>query len=225
MHSAICSAASTPIIESQGSFARLCQSAVLIDRTVVCQREQSCSSSGSTSETVALAHEICSFIEQLETKTSNDAGLAFFEPCCLAWSALFALLDRYCCPEKLSSSPGYQSIPLLKTSDEQALQRQSIVILRAASLQILGAASSALSLAEASALQQHEGFGNVNPLGLDALYLAAMTFQWFRHESGDTEAIESLQVLRRCFEAFGGRWHLASEYLALEKRQDLELLS
>lgn len=161
-----------------------------------------------TADTMALADLLHSFIEQLDG--SRDGKL--FASRGLACSALFVLLDKLSCPERSESTTDSSPYPSLDSSmdseldDQLALQRKAVDSLHKASAEILYLARMT---------EPHD----ISPIGFDALYCAAMTFQWLYHESGDENARICLEDSKRCLRGFGCRWQLGTEYCALERMQ------
>lgn len=169
---------------------------------------------------ITLTKDLCAFNAVLEENSpySPDGKeyLNLLIPRCLVWSALFLLLDNYCCPEKVSNEPGYSLSGSAKTPEEQFLQVDATLVVRSISDQAHNAALKVMEILD-GCLQAQGQLARVSPFALDALYCSMATFHWVLREAGDESAKISLENIKQCLESLGEGWTLAFEYLALEK--------
>lgn len=173
-----------------------------------------------TTMVTALTEDLCAFSVVLEENTPSfpdvEEYLSLLAPRCLVWSALFLLLDNYCCPEKLGNEPGYPLSGSAKMPEEQFLQVDATLVVRSISDQAHNAALKIMETLE-GCLQAQDQLARVSPFALDALYCAMATFHWVLREAGDEMIKVSLENIMQCLRRLGEGWPLALEYLALEK--------
>lgn len=166
-----------------------------------------------------LMKELCAFSDILEgdsSRSTNIEGyLDLFAPRCLIWSALFLLLDSYCCPEKLANEPGYLPSGSAKTREEQILQVDATIVVRSISDEVHNAILKVVETLDGYPRAQGQLTG-ICPFALDALYCTMVTFHWELRESGDETARASLEDIAQCLQRLGEVWLLAPKYLALE---------
>ncbi|KAK9319061.1 hypothetical protein V1517DRAFT_311055 [Lipomyces orientalis] len=217
---ALACAVSTPFSILQSPFARLCQSAICISRAMECRHSsQQVPTEQSTAVVTALTEDLCAFSAMLQEniQLSPDEGeyLHLLAPRCLVWSALFLLLDNYCCPEKLGNEPGYPLSGSAKTPEEQFLQVNATLVVRSISEE---AHSTSLKIVKTpeDCLQAQGHLVRISPFALDALYCSMATFHWELQESGDETVKVCLENIKKCLRRLGERWPLALEYLTLE---------
>ncbi|KAJ6100035.1 hypothetical protein N7467_001570 [Penicillium canescens] len=213
-------AVSTPFSNLQSPFARLCQSAICIDRVMKFRHtSQQVPKEQSTTMATVLTKELCAFSDILEGNSSRSTNIEgyqdLFAPRCLVWSALFLLLDNYCCPEKLANEPGYPLSGIAKTPEEQILQVDATIIVRSISDEAHNAILKVVETLDDYPRAQGQLTG-ICPFALDALYCTMATFHWQLRESGDETARVSLEDIAQCLQRLGEVWPLALRYLALE---------
>lgn len=169
------------------------------------------------SAVTSLTMELCSFrsiIADEITLSSMEGYLRLLAPCCLTWSALFMLLDSYCCPEKLGDEPGYMPSDDVKGPEELAIQVQATLVVRSISDQAHEHTKRLMDVI--STMPGMDPIGSVSPFSLDALYCSMVTFQWIYREGGDELAEAGLADIEFCMRRLSERWRLASEYLSLK---------
>jgi hypothetical protein len=203
-------------------------------------------------ETAALADEILRFDSILAAASASGASESggsknsyhTLTTRFLNWSALFVLLDPYCCPVNVTpDEPGHLPIPEAKTSEEIALQKRSteiVVVVVAkvheavrsiseAELEAAASISGGLSprggetVGGQEATQQRQRrlrLGGLSPLILDAVYCVMGLYCWLCQEGGDTSVKDRLGDIDRFLLGVGERWGLALEYLHLKKYHD-----
>ena len=213
---------STPLSEPQPTFARMCQAAMLISRTAMITQSDSATEEQLHYAFEALSEEICGFTKMLEDKMTHETPSQMFEnlrPCSIAWSALYLLLDRICCPEKLADEAGYVVTGSAKSPMQVRMQG------RAAQLTVeisqKGAAMAdflGLKLSAASELDFTSD--KLGPFCLDSLYCAMLSLHWLHREQGDASHRSDLKTLAKCFVVYGRRWNLGNTYLSLSERYD-----
>ncbi|KAL5360776.1 hypothetical protein BJX96DRAFT_165418 [Aspergillus floccosus] len=205
----------TPFFTPISPFSRLCQSALFISRATLYRSNSQAGLADQITAVVSLTEELSTFSSILteEMDSSTDGYLRLLAPQCLTWSALFLLLDNYCCPEKLSNELGYTTSGHAKGSDDLAAQIQATLVVRNISDQAHRTTTNVMDII--SNLLRNDQMGKISPFVLDALYCSMMTFQWVYREGGDEEAKGRLADIEACMGRLSGRWKLASEYLAL----------
>ncbi|GAM40130.1 fungal specific transcription factor [Talaromyces pinophilus] len=205
-----------PLSTYVSPFARLCQSAMFISRVAVCSSVSQAASMHHISAVTSLTTELCSFrsiIADEIASSSMEEYLRLLAPCCLTWSALFMLLDSYCCPEKLGDEPGYTPSGDAKGPEELAIQIQATLVVRSISDEAYEHTKRLMDVI--SHMPGMDPIGSVSPFSLDALYCSMVTFQWVYREGGDELTEARLADIEFCMRRLGERWRLASEYLSL----------
>jgi hypothetical protein len=168
------------------------------------------------SAVTSLTTELCSFrsiIADEIASSSMEEYLRLLAPCCLTWSALFMLLDSYCCPEKLGDEPGYTLSGDAKGPEELAIQIQATLMVRSISDEAYEHTKRLMDVI--SHMPEMDPIGSVSPFSLDTLYCSMVTFQWVYREGGDELTEARLADIEFCMRRLGERWRLASEYLSL----------
>ncbi|OJJ67674.1 hypothetical protein ASPBRDRAFT_47715 [Aspergillus brasiliensis CBS 101740] len=198
-------------------FARLCQSAMFISRAAIHRSDSQTGLADQITAALRLTEDLGTFSSLLagEMDSSPNGYLRLLAPQCLTWSALFLLLDNYCCPEKLDNEPGYATSGDVKEPDELAAQIQATLVVRNISDQAHKMATNVMDLI--SHQLRSDQMGKVSPFVLDALYCSMVTFQWIYREGGDEKARGRLADIEACMGRLSERWKLASEYLALNE--------
>lgn len=206
----------TPFSAHASSFARLCQSAMFIGRASACRSSSQTALMHQIGAVTSLTEDLCTFSSILAdemTSSTLDRYLRLLAPQCLTWSALFLLLDNYCCPEKFSDEPGYMPSAGTKGPDELATQTQAMLVVRNISDQAHEKTKEVMDIISSQPSIDH--VGSISPFSLDALYCSMVTFQWIYRECGDEIAHVRLTAIEACMRRLSERWRLASEYLAL----------
>lgn len=203
----------------QSPFARLCQSAIFISRAAACRHSAQPVLPHHIAAATALAENTCDYSAVLEEDalaSYTNGYLYLLAPRCLAWSALFMLLDKYCCPEKLSEEPGYPLAADAKSPEELAMQVQAILVVQGITNQVHKVASNIMDTV-GSGPPLEDTSREVSPFILDALYCAMITLQWIHQEGGDETIKANLADIERCLRMLGKRWRLGLEYLTLQE--------
>ncbi|KAF5982467.1 hypothetical protein FBULB1_4315 [Fusarium bulbicola] len=163
-------------------------------------------------EIMSLASEISDFATVVDNESvalSPEKSLTLLAPRFIFRSALFAALDRFTCPEKISAEPGYIESPRDKTQNEIELQRQSMCIIEQASEQVHTVGMELLPLFRTEGIFF---MSKVSPFILDSTYASAATFHWLLGEGGNdayrTAATESDVFLQ----TMSSRWRLGNTY-------------
>jgi len=189
--------------------------------------------------TLTLADEILSFDAILAAATDQAASASpgdenryhtLLAPRFLTWSALFVLLDPYCCPVNIPpDDPGHYPIPEAKTAEEIALQKRSVDIVEAIVSKVHAAVrdmSSGLlssphpTRSEGEQDDKQRRLGMFCPLALDAVYCVMGLYCWLCQEGGDESFKSRLADIDGFLSAVGERWGLAKEYLSLKEYHD-----
>lgn len=164
----------------------------------------------------SLTTELCSFGSILDdeiTSSRMEGYLRLLAPCCLTWSALFMLLDSYCCPKNLSDEPGYTPSGDAKGPEELATKVQATLVVRSISDQAHEQTKNLMDII--STMPCMDPIGSVSPFSLNALYCSMVMFQWIYREGGDELVEARLAGMKGCMRRLSERWRLASEYLTL----------
>jgi len=186
--------------------------------------------------TLTLAGEILSFdailaatTDQASASSGDETRYHTLAPRFLTWSALFVLLDPYCCPVNIPpDDPGHYPIPEAKTAEEIALQKRSVDIVEAIVAKVHAAVrdisgdvlSSPHPGSEAEQDAKQRRLGMFCPLALDAVYHVMGLYCWLCQEGGDESFKSRLADVERFLSAVGERWGLAKEYLSLKEYHD-----
>ncbi|RAH57384.1 fungal-specific transcription factor [Aspergillus piperis CBS 112811] len=207
----------TPLLTPMSPFSRLCQSAMFISRVAAHRSDSPAGLADHITSVLSLTEDLNTFsfivAEEMDSSPTNGY-IRLLAPRCLTWSALFLLLDNYCCPEKLSNEPGYTTSGDVKGPDELAAQVQATLVVRNISNQ---AHRTTTDIMDFVSNQRNDQMGRLSPLLLDALYCSMVTFQWVYREGADEEAKGLLADVEACMGRLSQRWKLASEYLALNE--------
>lgn len=177
-------------------------------------------STSHVAEIRSLTQELTSFGVTVDTQsTTCGIGHRFtlLGSQCVARSALFIVLDRLTCPEKIGAEPGYVSQQGAKTQHELELQRQSMQVIETASDQLhalgLDVLSTCMLRTEGNVAQSRAHvLGLVSPFIMDSLYAAAATFHWLAGESGKDGHRKAAADLDMVLDKLSSRWRLASAY-------------
>ncbi|KAK4201819.1 hypothetical protein QBC40DRAFT_252741 [Triangularia verruculosa] len=231
----------TPLSSPQTPFTRLCQSALLLSRTLsqirttihgnITHRPIPFSLphlTTLTSDLITFAqvlqsplsppHPPCS-LTTTTTTTTPQPTISLLPPLCVTLSTLLLLFDTYSTPENQhlgpSPIPGTEAPPL-QSPDHIAFARQSMLGLRSTSLKIREVS---LELLDLLVLPSQEK--KLSPLCLDSLYASMATLHWLWKESGDDGIREALEDVRRCISRTSMRWRVSREYLEIIKKQDV----
>ncbi|EAW15380.1 putative transcription factor [Aspergillus fischeri NRRL 181] len=212
----------TPLSTQTSPFARLCQSAMFISRAAAFRNSSQTAPLNHISARTSLTEELCIYSSILTDEiisSSLDGYFRLLAPRCLTWSALFMLLDNYCCPEKLSDEPGFTPSGEVKGTEELATQLQATLVVRSISDQAHEQTKTLMDIlfGPASSMDSMNTIGSLSPLSLDALYCSMVTFQWIYREGGEELAKSQLEDMEAWMRRLSERWRLASEYLTLSE--------
>ncbi|KAI6754871.1 hypothetical protein HG530_012623 [Fusarium avenaceum] len=177
----------TPYKTQQSGFTRLCQAALYLNRAIGLARVASPSSH--IPEVMALVHELDGFASVVDSEHSDwrlEISSSLLAPRAIIRSALFTVLDRFSCPEKMGSEPGYIPHQGTKSQQELELQSRAILLMEGASRELHSIVMSILPL-----IPVEEGFAAdsvqslLSPFIMDSVYSAAATLYWLFGETGD----------------------------------------
>jgi hypothetical protein len=175
-------------------------------------RDKSAMSTSRVEQIMSFAEELSAFEEVVNNESAAlgpDRGSALLAPRCIARSALFVTLDRFTCPEKISTEPGYVDSPGDKTQKELELQKQSMHIIGQASEQLHTMGMAMLPMLRAEMVSS---LGNVSPFILDSIYASAATFHWLLGEGGNEVYRTAAADLDMFLDTMSSRWRLGSTY-------------
>lgn len=196
-------------------FALLCQASILLGRAIRHARVVPTLSISHT-EITDLSREINDFALALDNRSLGGMleSPSLLAPRFVARSALFVLLDRITCPEKLNAAPGYLTESSIKTMDDLELQTECIQTLETTSQQ-LHTMSSSIMLAvrglEDEAVDSSK-LSLVNPFIMDAIYAGAASYRWLERESGSEFHARAARHMEKLLDVLDARWKLAGAY-------------
>lgn len=200
-------------------FALLCQASIFLGRAIRLARVVPTSNISHT-EITDLSREINDFASALDKQNlGGRLGESFplLAPKFVVRSALFVLLDRFTCPEKLHSAPGYFTESSAKTMDDLELQTRCMQTLEATSQQ-LHTMSSSIMLAvrdlEDDAVDLSK-LSLLSPFIMDAIYAGAASFRWLERESGSESHARAAGHMEMLLDVLEARWKLAGAYKSM----------
>jgi hypothetical protein len=157
-------------------------------------------------------------VDNESTARSLESRFALVAPRSITRSALFVALDRFTCPEKIGSEPGYIDSPGAKTQEELELQRQSIQVIERVSEQLHALGTDMLGMLQGegdTAQAQTYSLGHVSPFIMDSIYAGAATFHWLLGENGKDVYRKAAADLDLLLDTLSPRWRLGSMYREL----------
>ncbi|SPO03699.1 uncharacterized protein DNG_06382 [Cephalotrichum gorgonifer] len=216
----------TPYEVQQSGFARLCQVSIYLARAISYPRDNQPMTISRVAEIMSLARELAGFGAALDGESAalgHEDRFAFLAPRSITRSALFVVLDRFTCPEKIGVEPGYVVDHLAaKTPEELELQQQSMRVIEMASAQLHTLSLDILATlgSEGGEAQQFSP-GHVSPFIMDSIYASAATFHWIFGESGNDVYGTAAADLDRFLDALSSRWRLGAVYRDMLKVHDV----
>lgn len=204
----------TPYQTRQSGFTRLCQAAIYLNRAIGLARVAS--PSCHIPEVMALIHELDGFASVVDSEHSDwrlEVSSSLLAPRAIIRSALFAVLDRFSCPEKMGSEPGYIPHQGNKSQQELELQSRAILIMERASRELHSIVMHILPL-----IPVEEGFAAhsvqslLSPFIMDSIYAAAATLYWLFGETGDQLNRAAAADMEMFLDVLGSTWHLGRAY-------------
>ncbi|KAK7229675.1 hypothetical protein V2G26_001845 [Clonostachys chloroleuca] len=213
----------TPYPVEQSGFARLCQASIYLGRAIDYARENSTMSRFRIAEITSLTHELTGFAAVVDNEHTASGPFTLLAPQSITRSALFVLLDRFTCPEKIGSEPGYINSPGAKTKEELELQKQSVHLIELASEQLHALGTNMLGVLQAevdTAQAQKYSLGAVSPFIMDSIYAGAATFHWLLGENGKDVYRKKAADFNLLLATLGPKWRLGSVYRELLMMHD-----
>lgn len=177
---------------------------------------------------MTLVHEMNGFASAVDSESVDwrlEKSCPLLAPRSVARSALFVVLDRFTCPEKTTSEPGYATDQGPKSQEELELQRQSMLTIEMASQQLHTMATNILSLIpaeEEDAAYSHMS-SLLSPFIMDAIYAAAATFHWLCAESGNQLHRAAATDLEMFLDFLRSRWRLGGAYREILIMHDVNM--
>lgn len=203
---------------SSDSFVLLCQAALLAGKAVAFTGRFS-AKQYSIRDASELMEELCNFVASLprhDSSKPDEACIRSLGGSCIIRSALFVVLDKLSCPEKLGDIPGYHIVPGGRHQQEQDLQQRVIARIKDTSDECRMLAIELTSIFRTSRGNQSQ----ITPIILDSLYCTIETYYWLAGEGGLGEYRELVSQVEDCLTWLAMRWKLADEYLQLAQRYD-----
>lgn len=174
-------------------------------------------------EITSLTHELTGFAAVVDNEHTARGPFTLLAPQSITRSALFVLLDRFTCPEKIGSEPGYINSPGAKTKEELELQKQSVHLIELASEQLHALGTNMLGMLQAevdTAQAQKHSLGAVSPFIMDSIYAGAATFHWLLGENGEDVYRKKAADFNLLLATLGPKWRLGSVYRELLMMHD-----
>ncbi|KAM0321571.1 hypothetical protein ACHAQA_010061 [Verticillium albo-atrum] len=207
----------------QSGFARLCQTAIYIDKAQATTRQQYVSTSDRLQSIVGLSKEIIDFTATLEKEVDTDRPevvLRLLAPRCAVRSSLFICLDELTCPEKVEPGAHYTLSQDAKDQEELEMQAYAMQVIRQASLDIRDLA---VQLQDSLSTEEHADavLGKISPLLLDGVYCASATLHWLYGECGNADYKTATEILESLLHQLGLRWMAGRKYAELSSVYDV----
>ncbi|KAM5346174.1 hypothetical protein ACJ41O_009179 [Fusarium nematophilum] len=203
----------------QTPFARMCQAALLVSRAAAAHRV----APSRPAQTKLLANEMLEFSAIQCAELAQSHHLALIPSRCLSLSALFLLLDRFTCPEKMKEESGYAIAGEAKHSGEMDVQAVADGIIKQISQDAHGIANSILRYLDPDAsFAGEQVLDRISPFAFDMLYCALASFHWYRREGGINTLTRQVTDFNACLQQLAKRWALATEYLRAGEHHDPE---
>jgi hypothetical protein len=165
---------------------------------------------------MALVHELNGFVSVVDSEHSDwklEISSALLAPRAIARSALFTVLDRFSCPEKMGTQPGYVPHQGKKSQQELELQSQSILIMEGASRELHSMVMNILPLIPVEeGYAAHSVQSLLSPFIMDSIYAAAATLYWLFGESGDQLNRAAAADMEMFLDVLGSTWRLGRAY-------------
>jgi len=186
----------SPTSIKAGPFARACQAAHLVGKVVALLNDLLQEAEGRFTRALQIHRTLTAFIRVLQQESTSSPE-AYATPMALAYSALIALCDPFCCTE---SNRGAHTV------EEAELQTVCITGIKTVADEI---ADFALQLRPSMNLRP----AAISPLIGHCLYMATITFAWRVYEGEEPVPIDAYRLLRSGLSALNGRWAVGGEYL------------
>lgn len=199
-------------------YARLCQAAHLLSRTINHFRDNETDGALNYTEALQLRKTTSCLSDAILYEINNItdeervASIGHLQPhdrpmllsaLAITYSALFCLYDKYCCPEAGVISD-------IGTPEQQDLQDVAITGLEETCARIVELAE---WLKEGIAIDEAVP---ISPLVMNCLYQAGAAMTWSHQETGEEYYETKLRVITSLFEKLEGRWAAASKYLSTD---------
>jgi len=197
--------AGSPTSIKAGPFARACQAAHLVGKVVVLLNDHLQEAEGRFATALQVHRTLTAFIQVLQHDSSTSPE-SYATPMALAYSALIALCDPFCCTE---SNRGAHTV------EEAELQIVCISGIKSVADDI---ARFALQLRPSMNLRP----AAISPLISNCLYMATVTFAWRVYEGEEPDKLDAYRLCREALSILNGRWAVGGEYLqSVDKAKEL----
>lgn len=213
----------TSLSVPQPPFARLCQSAMLLSRSMESILSTQLSETDQNKMFSVLSEQLINFLSIIDSEVSSiakgpDDFLLLLGPLCLTGSALFLILDLCSCPEKMKQKPGYNGDLGAKSNDQLQIQVWASSLLKSVTDRFSNLGIGWIDTLEPSVCTQK--LGRFPSLALDAFYSTMATLLWYRREGMEDWNEASLTHVQRILQAVAERWKAALEYMNIAERSD-----
>jgi hypothetical protein len=217
----------SPRTDFQSAFARLCQAALLISKTLRhCQRAKLLKLQHKPpdhSETAGLIEAAfgLSACLQAEITAQPERYFAAVPALCLAYSAAFKIIAI-----NLSDSSQRDTTPIPAFGDATWGGRNMTAQMIAFESRKEAMAHMHDIARDMSACTSHkEGPSKISPFVLDAVYSAGVTYSWWMEHNGQSVAGTGHEMIKKELLQISARWGLAGEYMGLLEQHDIAAMS
>ncbi|KAI1075032.1 fungal-specific transcription factor domain-containing protein [Whalleya microplaca] len=222
MSSVIQSTVSSPRTQSQSSFGRLCQAALVVGKMLRhSQRAEIRKLNGERSDynevanVTETAHGLGTCL-QSDLAAQPSAYFSLIGARCLTFSAIIKVLGAYGA-DGLAGPLGVRD--QLWTDDDLSMQMAAADGLKKTAAHVRDFAADLFAYTTLD-----EDLVKTPPFVLDAIYAAAATFAATWKQSADPVAETSLETIKKCLVRLGGRWRLGREYLKLLEHHEMNAM-
>lgn len=189
---------STATSVQAGGFARTCQVAHLMGRTLNTMNDTFTDSSLRFTQALQL-HRTLTALSNILSAEAQQNPSRYLTACAMSLGTLMRLYEPFCCTESNQGNHTYE---------ETEMQAASISGMKDVSARVLG-------LSSLIQTEMDRSLASISPLVADGLYTAAAGFQWIAHETGLDEPLAGYKALRAVLTRLSSRWAVAGEYIKI----------
>lgn len=195
----------SPTTVPAGPFTRACQAANLMGKVVDVLNDLRRGVDTRFISAIHILHTLTAF-SKVVREDFDVSPERYATPMALAYSALIALCDPFCCTDSNRGA---------NTLEETELQTLCIKGIKTISDDIL-------SFVKAIRPSMIANTRAMSPLLGYCLYMGAVTYSWRAFERERDKALDSYQIMRDALVRLGGRWAVGGEYIdAVDKARAL----
>ncbi|KAI3324679.1 fungal-specific transcription factor domain-containing protein [Xylariaceae sp. AK1471] len=216
----------SPRTDFQSAFARLCQAALLISKTLRhCQRAKLLKLQHKPpdhSETAGLIEAAFGLSACLQTEITAqpERYFAAIPALCLTYSAAFKIIATH-----LEDSP--RETTLIPPFEDTAWANRNMTaqMTAFASRKEIMAHMHDIARDISACTSHEEGLAKISPFVLDAVYSTGVTYSWWKEHSGCSAAAPSSEMIKTGLLQISSRWGLAREYVGLLEQHEIAAMS